>query len=210
MPQFKLSYFEVRGYGEPIRFVLAHKNADWENEFVNSERWSAGMKQTAPMGQMPLLTLSDGRQLCQSRAILRYVAREVGLTPANSFDIGLADMYVDGIYNDLYPKYAPCYVPLLSGKVEESKEKFAAFKKDILPPFLDMFERFLTKNPSGWLVGDKVTYADLAVGEFFDRLQGCFDAEVLKGHPKIAAHAKRVVELPGIKEYIAKRPKMSL
>jgi len=208
MPQYKFTYFQARGYGEPVRFALASKNADWENDLITFEKWPT-LKPNTPMGQIPVLTLSDGRQLCQSRAILRYVSRELGLTPSNSFDTGLADMYVDGIYNDLYPKYAPCYMPLLGGKVDEAKEKFAAFKKETLHTYLDMYEKFLAKNPSGWLVGDKVTFADLAVGEFFGRLQDCFDPDVLKEHPKIAAHAKRVLELPGIKEYVAKRPKMA-
>jgi len=209
MPKSKFTYFQVRGYGEVVRFALAYNNtAEWENDMVNADKW-ATIKATTPMGQIPVLTLSDGRQLCQSRAILRYVAREQHLTPSNSFDTGLADMYVDGIYNDLFPKYTPCYVPLLSGNADESKKNYAAFKKDTLPTYLDLYEKFLAKNPSGWLVGDKVTFADLAVGEFFDRLQVCYDPDVLKGHPKLAAHVKRVVELPGIKEYIAKRPQMA-
>jgi len=209
MPDYKLTYFDVRGYAEFTRYVLAYGKADWQNDLVTFDRWSQ-LKPTTPMGQIPVLTLKDGRQLCQSRAILRFLAKQFGLVPNNDFDAALADMYVGGIYNDLYPKYIPCYQPYLKGgSLEDCKPIYATFKKESLPASLDLYEQFLSKHSSGWLIGDKVTYADIVVGEFFERLQSCFDADVLKGHPKLAALVKRVGELPGIKEYVANRSHMS-
>jgi len=204
MPDYKLSYFGARGFGEPIRYVLAYKKADWENDIVANETWSA-LKPKTPMGQIPLLTLKDGRQLAQSKAILRFVSRELGVAPTNNFEAAEADMLIDSLYGDLYPKYSPVYMPRFSGNEAESKQKWAAFKKDTLPAFLDLYEKYLAARASGWFVGDKVSYADFVIGEFMDRIQTLFDPDCLKGHPKLAAHAKKVAELPGVKEYIAQR-----
>lgn len=211
MPQYKLTYFGVRGLGEFIRYALAYgdKKTDWENVTVSFEEWPV-MKPKTPFGQMPMLTLGDGRVLAQSRAILRFVAREKQLAPADSFHCAQADMLVDGVLGDVYPKYSPVYMSVINQqKPDETAALYAKFKQETLNQYLDIFEKHLNAQNSPWLVGGKLSYADLVVGEFLERMQTCFDPKVLDSHPKLAAHAKQVAALPGVKEYIAQRPKMA-
>lgn len=52
-----------------------------------------------PMGQMPVLEV-DGKRVHQSIAILRYVAKQVGLSGANDWENVQIDSAVDTV-NDL-------------------------------------------------------------------------------------------------------------
>lgn len=48
--------------------------------------------------------------------------------------------------------------------------------------------------------------ADFFVGEFADRIAEKLDAKVLDDAPHVKQLAKKIAELPKIKEYIATRP----
>lgn len=39
MPEYKLTYFNVRGFGEPIRFILSYMGKKFEDNRVNFEEW---------------------------------------------------------------------------------------------------------------------------------------------------------------------------
>lgn len=41
MPQYKLTYFAVRGLGEAIRYVFAQANVPYENIEIKMEEWPA-------------------------------------------------------------------------------------------------------------------------------------------------------------------------
>ena len=49
-----------------------------------------------PLGQVPVLEV-DGKQLAQSHAIFRYLARQHGLAGKNDWENALADMYGDSL-----------------------------------------------------------------------------------------------------------------
>lgn len=38
-PKYKLTYFALKGLGEPIRFMLCYIEADWEDIRINVEQW---------------------------------------------------------------------------------------------------------------------------------------------------------------------------
>lgn len=81
--KMKLIYFDARGRAEPARLMLELRGVPYEYEKMPLDQWmSPGGKERAlqctPFGQLPIL--EDGSfTLCQSRAILRYVARKLGL-----------------------------------------------------------------------------------------------------------------------------------
>lgn len=41
MPQYKIIYFNVKALAEPMRFLLAYGNIDFEDVRVASEDWPA-------------------------------------------------------------------------------------------------------------------------------------------------------------------------
>lgn len=76
MVQYKLSYFESRALGETARLILHYANVSFEDHKIKHEDWP-GLKDTFAYGQVPVLFV-DGKQLAQSYAINRYLARKYG------------------------------------------------------------------------------------------------------------------------------------
>lgn len=97
MPHYKLIYFNARGKAEPIRLLFAEANVPYEDIRVDQKDWPE-MKPSIliainalnfickiykakndfsemPFGQLPVLDI-DGKVLPQSRAMIKYLARE--------------------------------------------------------------------------------------------------------------------------------------
>jgi len=204
MPEYKLYYFPLRARGESARLLLAYHGAKFEDIRVSPENWPA-LKPKMPMGQMPVLEV-DGKMLCQSTAIARYLAREFGLAGKTNWDMAKADMLVDGIF-DMWGSLRSVYMPLMQGDTEAVKEQWEKFKTEHLNPFLERYHKFFAASKSGWLVGEELTWADIVVAEFLSVLQDGFSADALKDHNDLKQFVEKVQNLPQLKTYIASRPK---
>jgi len=203
MPEYKLIYFKVRGRGEFIRYILKEAGQNFTEEEVTMENWPE-KKPKMPMGQVPVLD-ADGKMLAQSVAIGRYLANEHGLAGKDNWEKAQADMYVDGV-NDVLPGLSPVYQAIMANDVEKKEAAWSKYRDENLKPFLDRYEKFLGENHSGWLVGDHVTWADLVLAEFTERLNTIYEKDVINSHAKVLAHMHKVHELPHIKKYVAERP----
>ena len=76
MVHYKLYYFPGRGAAETIRQIFAVAKQDYEDIRISQDEWPKH-KAEMPFGQMPVLE-EDGKQLGQSYAIARYLARKYG------------------------------------------------------------------------------------------------------------------------------------
>merc|ERR1712241_1656204 len=100
MPNVKLTYFNLRGRGEPCRIMLAYGGIKYEDERIPppwdpATSWPT-LKPNTPFGVLPILTW-DGEEICQSMACARFVAREVGLYGKSSLEQAQVDEIVDVI-----------------------------------------------------------------------------------------------------------------
>ena len=199
----------MRGRGETTRILLNYRGTKYENIKVSVEQWPA-MKRTMPMRQMPVLE-EDGKQLCQSTAINRYLARECGLTAKNSWDMAREDMIVEGIF-DMWGQLEVVYMPILRGDKKTADEKWAQMADTTLKSFLDINTRFLNENGGQWFVGDSLTWADIAIAEFVSVVEDCF-CQYFGGlflsadnFPQLKAFKDKIFSLPKLKEYVSQRP----
>lgn len=78
-------------------------------------------------------------------------------------------------------------------KKAELKQKWLA---EQLPPFLKQFEKKVTENKSGFLVGDGPTWADFVVVTSFEMLTG-LDANILDAYPGLKTYNQKVRDLKG-------------
>merc|ERR1712213_4471 len=77
MPMVKLTYFDLEGRGELIRLLLHAGNIDFEDFRFGFGEW-AKHKPNTPFGSVPVLHW-DGEEMAQTMAIVRFVARKVGM-----------------------------------------------------------------------------------------------------------------------------------
>ncbi len=71
---------------------------------------------------------------------------------------------------------------------------------------LERFEKHL-EHSSGYLVGDSITYADLALFDTLLIVSGFMGKNVAEGYPHVTKLYKTVEEHPKIAAWVAKRPK---
>ncbi|WKX93333.1 hypothetical protein Q1695_010968 [Nippostrongylus brasiliensis] len=202
MVHYKLTYFVFRGLAEVIRELFALAGQEYEDVRYTFEEWPQH-KNEMPFGQMPVLEV-DGKQLSQSRAIARYLARQFGYAGKNAYEEAVVDSIADqgaDFFNEVRP-YFRAAIGVEKGDVE-------ALERDVLRPgaqkFFTYMTNFLKNNKSGFLVGDSLTWADLYLANFADLLGKA--PTLYDGFPEVKAHAEKVRSIPAIKKWIETRPK---
>ncbi|VDL83412.1 unnamed protein product [Nippostrongylus brasiliensis] len=181
MVHYKLTYLKFRGIAEVSRELFALAGQEYEDVRYSFEEW-AEHKDKTPFGHVPVLEV-DGKQLCQSRAIARYLARQFGYAGKNAFDEAVADSIADQ-YADFMAEARP-FIRVSVG-----------------------YEKGDANNKSGFLVGDSFTWADLYLANFADLLPKV--PTLYDGFPEAKAHAEMVRAIPALKKWIETRPKTDL
>ncbi|CAH1395986.1 unnamed protein product [Nezara viridula] len=196
----KLTYFAMSGRGEPIRLLLSYSKTEFEDIRIGTaEEWQK-LKPTLKLPHLPMLEV-DGKTYFQAFAICRYLARKAGLN-GSSEEEGLAiDATVDTLM-DMITKIIPAYYRPDS---EERSKLLKALVEDTIPFYLNIIEKQLEEN-NGFLVAGKLTWADFVVLTVGTYLPGLFKVDILADFPKLKEHHQKISELPGIKEWIEKRP----
>ncbi|CAP21337.1 Protein CBR-GST-6.2 [Caenorhabditis briggsae] len=202
MVHFKLIYFPLRARAEIARQLFAYAGKDYTEEVVTFEQWPA-LKNSTPFGQLPVLEV-DGKPLGQSYAIARYLAKEFGL--AGKTDVEEAE--VDAIA-DQFKDYLNDVVPYMSAVAGFKPGDVNQLRTDVFVPnfkkHFAFFEGILASNPSGFFVGNSLTWVDLLISQHVqDVLEK--DLAVVEEFKKVQAHRKLVQGLDRIKQHIARRP----
>jgi len=199
MPNYKLTYFNSRGKAETIRMLFAEANVQYEDNRLDRANWP-NLKPTMPFGQVPVLEV-DGKVLPQSKAIAKYVAKELHLDGKNSLEAAFCDAYVEGV--DDVARHMMAY--RMEKDPQKKEELYQKFKEEHAKPFLDRYEKFLSDNGSGFFVGQSLTWADIYIYDALLKLKSK-DAQAIEQHPKLKAFITAIESRPNIKNWIEKRP----
>ncbi|KOC69922.1 Glutathione S-transferase [Habropoda laboriosa] len=200
MPSYKLTYFNVTGLGEPIRFILHHSGIKFEDKRLTFDDWPQ-YKSQMPLGQVPILEI-DGKQYHQSKAIGRLLAKKNKLYGSSDDEAYEIDATIDTI-EDLRVAFSQYHWE----KDEAQKEKLKAAVDTKRPEYLQKLEEQVKKN-GGYLVGGKLSWADLLFGAYAEMLSNIQESELTKDHPELKKLLDKVRALPNIKAYLAQRPKV--
>jgi len=204
MPNYTLTYFDIRGLAETSRWVLAVGGQAYNDVRVPREgdraEWQK-LKPTTPFGQLPTLEV-DGVKLAQSNTIAHYLAREFGLAGKSNLEQARVSMIVDCVADVLKPVFT-IFTEKDETKKAEAKKKF----EDDLKTQQKYFDQFLTDNKNtGYFVGNSLTLADIVYAVGLERLNdGQFQSH-LSEFPKLKQLNEKVRSNPKIAEWIAKRP----
>ncbi|CAJ0914407.1 unnamed protein product, partial [Mesorhabditis belari] len=209
MVHYKLVYFPAKGLAETPRQLFALAGVDYEDVRIPKEEWPQH-KPNAPFGTAPWLEV-DGKKLAQSRAINRYLGKKFGYAGKDDFESAQIDAWGDQ-FSD-YIVDIRTYLPVAAGMAEGDKEKLY---KEVVEParekFFPLVVKRLSENEAGFLVGDKLSWADLFFAnhlEYF--VTGGFNSsDYLDKYPELLAYQKRIHNIPEIKKWIEKRPQTAL
>ncbi|XP_043530344.1 hematopoietic prostaglandin D synthase-like isoform X2 [Chiloscyllium plagiosum] len=103
MPNYKLTYFKIRGRAETARYIFAYSGINYEDNTVDIMDWP-DVKQSLLFRQIPILKV-DKTEINQSTAIARYLARETGLAGKTNLEQAQVDAIVDTIndFMNMFP-----------------------------------------------------------------------------------------------------------
>jgi len=197
-----LGYWDIRGLAEPIRALLAYLELPYENKKIASfDQWKSE-KESAQYNFPNLPYLVDGEKtITEAEAIEAYICLKanrpemIGKEQDRVEFIQLRGVIADfntGITNVCYQ----C-------KTNEDLKAAGEATMKVFRRKLDDLNKILEKKE--WLLG-YITYLDFRLAELIERFSQ-MDAEVgteiTTKHDALLAHSKRVLELPGVKEYRA-------
>ncbi|CAB02292.2 glutathione transferase [Caenorhabditis elegans] len=144
-------------------------------------------------------------EIPQSGAINSYLARKFGFAGKTAKDQAWVDATTD-LYKDFFEVFRKM---IRARRNKLPADELAKLTSEILiparHPYFEILNGILERNKSGYLVGDDITLADLAISENVDSLKnyGLFKAEE---QPKLAALREKVYSHSALKNYIANRP----
>ncbi|CAG7830465.1 unnamed protein product, partial [Allacma fusca] len=200
MVEYKLRYFNLRGRGEPIRWIFHHTGMEFEDERIEQEDW-AEIKSTFTYEQVPVLEF-DGKGIFGSQPICRFLARLFGLCGQDDVEAAKCDEYVDA-FQDIIN----AYVSFLKASDEEQKEEIKGeLLEKLCPKYFTIYEDVIAQREGGkFLVEEGVTWADLYIAAWLDTFLQ-MDENILEPFPHLTALREEVRGLPGIKEWLQNRP----
>ncbi|KQT84019.1 glutathione S-transferase [Aurantimonas sp. Leaf443] len=212
----------IPGRGEYVRLVLEAAGVPYRDVARLPEEKGGGVhamlaflqsseRHPAPFAP-PVLVESDGTLLWQSALITAHLGEKHGLAPADApsrlaaraIAMTIAD-FVDEVHDTHHPLGVSRYY---EEQTEAAQERALAFRDERMPKYLGFLERCVTDNPtlSGYLVGDSLTYADLALFQTLEGLAYAFPrrlATLRPDVPAIFALHHRVADDPRLADYLA-------
>jgi len=199
MADIKLSYFDARGRAEISRLILAYAGVRYTDQRLTGEQF-ASVKAKLPWGQLPTIKY-NGTMLAQSIAIARFLATEYGLTGRTSLEGAQADEIVDAITDIVNVRVGAVFEP------DEAKkaEKMQAYVSQTLPTGLDRMEKLLVERGGQYMVGNRLTWADLAMFCLVEP-EKKNNTELMTTRPCLDNLVVRVAEVPNIANWLNSRP----
>ena len=194
MKHAKLHYFKGRGRAETTRWMLAINNIDFINVSLEDHNDFDNLKASGklPFNQLPLLELDD-LKLSQSSAMISFLARRGDLYGKTNEDAVRCDMLVGAVGDFNVPTMQFAFK---ADKGEASRDLDVSLKK-----FGKHFEFILTQNEGEFLVGQKLSVADIIMGESLTSFIE-FSPTCLNNYPLLKQLQEKVVSEHDIKEYL--------
>jgi len=206
MTGYNLHYFNTTGRAELIRLLFHAGGQKFTDTRINPPDWPP-LKAGTPWGSLPYLEVDKGchkEQLGQNKAIIRYVAHEVGLGGSGAFEQALVDSVVevtrdvwDGLYGYQY------------GEASQKDTLLGKLKNNTLPNSLKALEKFIAAHgKNGFAVGGKLTTADLAIFDAIDQIQTDKSTGIQSaaaGYPNVNLVIASVLANHKVSAYVASR-----
>nr|AFJ24753.1 glutathione S transferase-1 [Schmidtea mediterranea] len=196
MSTVKVTYFDARGRAELIRLVLKASKIEFEDVRITKDKWPE-VKPTTPTGKLPVVEY-EGKQLTQSMAIARVVARKHGFMGEDDKEYYLVERAIGQMVDVLEGLYKIYFAP------EEKKEELRAeYVATSGRDNLKALEGFIKET--GFFAGEKITLAELfflVVSDYLVKLPQLYD-----DFPKLKELRERILKAnTDVEEWVNTRP----
>lgn len=173
--------------------MLAAAGVDFINIAIDTPEELAALRASGklPFDQMPLLEL-DGRNLSQSSAMIRHLARRAGLYGADDTEAMWCDMIAGVVADFAETGLQAAFKP--ASAVDDLKARFAKFGP--------RFEARIADQGSGYSAAAQMTFADVVLAEALSTYLE-WVPDILAATPLLAALYRSVTTQPGIAAYLA-------
>ncbi|KAL8574738.1 hypothetical protein ACOMHN_023942 [Nucella lapillus] len=198
------------GRSEFVKMMLEEANQDYCMEHCNiMELFPMGQWTGYPVFAVPVLQKGD-LSLSQTGVICRYLGKKHGLYPASDPDEWHAEQLNATIHDYIGEGRLAFHGVKWTASYFDQKEGTKPYKdffvKERMPKFLGHFEKALAGNKggSGFVVGDKVTYIDLAMLHVLRATESQFPeawASFKASIPLLDAFKARMSKRPRLKAY---------
>jgi len=218
--KLKLTYLQMKGFGEMLRLALFHGGLEFEDERISYEevqrRRSEGL---LPCGQVPVLEI-DGVAHSQSMALLRWIGMRTGLFPVeHQLKIDAIHEAFADINKNLFPNWyghilgrSPVDGALLVPMTDDQKSQtLELLNTVVLPCRLQRIEATYTSAGNDFFCGSAPTTADfqwyvmgsgLVEGTYCEGVS----TQILDQCPNLRRIIENVAKLPRVVEWNAAHP----
>lgn len=219
-PRFRLGYMPMRNRCEVPRLILEEAQCPYKFEVLGFRKWKAGLKAEMPLGKCPVLYNFDGKgnHLAQETAITRFLAGQVGLDGHSAEERAMLDMMYQQLWCTIRNNglthdgehYSAVALAGLEGRPEGPSYQemprvndFTVAQRSLAA--LDVFEAWLERSGTGFLVGDTPMYVDLGLFETLFELaepEHVPDFAERFGLPRLGAFLEAMSARPQLKRYL--------
>ncbi len=215
---YELYYWpSIQGRGEFVRLALEEAGAAYvdvargRGGVQTMMKMMRGNETVAPIFAPPFLKHGE-RVVAQTANILAYLAPRLNLVPrdevhrAHALEIQLT---IADLVAEAHDTHHPIAVDLYyEDQKAAAKKRAAEFLRARVPKFLGYLESRLAHNGGRFLVGARLSYADLSAFQVVAGLSYAFPsamAREVRRIPLLAALCDRVAERPRVAAYLASK-----
>jgi len=203
---YKLTYYDIMGLGEPIRYIFKLAEVDFEDDRIPKNdntypKLPADMKANLPWGSLPLLEV-DGKKIGQSMTIVRFLANRFNLAGADDFEKAKCDEISDSIKD-----FGGEWRAIMQAQDDTKKaELMKKMKEETLPFYMGKYQKIVQDNGGKWMVGKNITWIDIVLAHYTTMIMNRTKMPIVDGFPVIKKLLDDVYSVPQIKKWISERP----
>lgn len=214
--RYELYYWpEIQGRGEFVRLALEEAGA----YYIDVARGGGGVAaMTKIMNDVrarhppfaPPFLRAGKLMIAQTANILFYLGPRLGSSPREEVGrlwVHQLQLTISDFVEETHDTHHPISVSLYYEEQRAAaKRTTAEFWKERVPKFLGYFERVLTNSGGNYVLGRKLSYADLSLFQVIEGLRYAFPKRMKRFErrvPRLIALHDRIVHRPRIAAYLA-------
>lgn len=219
----EVKYFNAKGAAESIRVILALTNTPYKDTrfeippgSMESPEFKAAKEAgdlDMNLGRAPILIVNDNQIIGQSRAIERFLAKQLGLMGTNAIEEAQIDCIAEHCRDVKDMAQRKGFSAFTRNKTDEEKAiaRKEWFEQD-LPTMLQKIETAVqkTSQKSGYSMGSSNSYSDVCI---FSLLRDCTmqmdqeeTIEAAKDCKLLMSIADRIAKEENVAKWVSERP----